>query len=117
MPRSMSFAIRFRKIRSNCVMLHFVECHRLPYHFLLNILFQYSIVLIIKRSTRYGENSSTRIDNFLANVLYGKHLAGIIVEDFFLITCLFFISRAWLTVLIEIMLFMKVSIDKHTVHD
>jgi hypothetical protein len=47
----------------------------------LNILYAHSILPMIKRPTRYGENSATLIDNILTNKLDDNQLSGIILHD------------------------------------
>ena len=40
-----------------------------------------SVLLIIKRPTRYGEDCAILIDNILSNELYDNNLSGIILDD------------------------------------
>ena len=47
----------------------------------VNNVFDMSVLPMIKRPTRYGENRATLIDNILSNKLYDNNLSGIILDD------------------------------------
>ena len=47
----------------------------------VNDLFDMSVLPMIKRPTRYGENCATLIDNILSNKSYDNNLSGIILDD------------------------------------